>query len=95
MVNTGDPQGGKALHALVAGQNVLQGGVHGMAHVKLAGHVGGRHHDGERLLVRVNLSLEVAAFHPHIINLFFNRLRLVHLGKLFHFYILLKKMETP
>ena len=69
VVDAGQPQRGIALHPLVAGQDVLQRRVEGVAHVELARDVGGRHDDGERLLVGVDLPLEVSALHPQVIDL--------------------------
>ena len=90
MVNAGQPQCGVALHPLVAGQNILQSGVQGVAHMQLTSYIGGRHHDGKGLLVLVDLAFEVAALHPHVINLLFDRFRVIGLGELAHHIILLK-----
>ena len=48
--SAGDPESGIALHPLEADQNILEGAVHGVTHVELAGDIGGRHDDGEGLL---------------------------------------------
>ena len=84
MVGAGQPQSGVALHTLIAGQDILQGGVKGVAHMELASDVGRGHHDGEGLFVRVDLALEIAAFHPHIINFLFHRLWFIDFRKFFH-----------
>ena len=63
------PQRRIALHPLVADENVLHGGIHGVAHVKLSGHVGRRHDDGEGLFLRVALGVEIAAVAPELIEL--------------------------
>ena len=86
VVNAGQPQGGVSLHTLIAGQNVLKRGVKGVAHVELAGDIGRRHHDGEGLFIRIDLSLEVAALHPHIINFLFHSLWFIDFRKFFHFH---------
>ena len=68
MVGAGDPKGGVALHPLEAGQDVLQGAVQRVAHMELAGDVGGRHDDGERLLLGVLHALEAVMILPHLID---------------------------
>ena len=50
MIRAGQPESRISLHAVVAHQRVLQGIVHCVAHVKLAGNIGRRHHDGKGLL---------------------------------------------
>jgi hypothetical protein len=42
-----------------------------MAHVQLACHVGGRHNDSKRLLLRVPMPPETAVFFPFLIEPFF------------------------
>ena len=68
VVGAGHPQGGIALHPLEADQDVLEGAVHGVAHVELAGDVGGRHDDGEGAFVRVAVALKAAVLLPHLID---------------------------
>ena len=80
MVSAGEPQGGVALHALKARQDVLQRRVHCMAHVQLAGDVRRRHDDGKRLFVRVGLGLEAVVVHPHLIDAALDLLGLIDLG---------------
>ena len=79
MVNAGHPQGVVALHPLEPDQGILQGGVHGVTHVQLAGDVGWRHDDGEGLFALVGLGMEVAPILPHPIDSLFGLLRLVDL----------------
>ena len=79
----GQPQCLVALHPLKAGQDVLQGAVQGVAHVELAGDVGGRHDDGERLLLRVLHALEAVMILPHLIDAGLHLLGLIHLGEFF------------
>ena len=81
VIGAGDPQGGVALHPLKSGQNILQGAVHGMAHVELPGNVRGRHHNGKGLLLRVPMALKAAVFLPHLIDTGLNLLGLVGFGK--------------
>ena len=68
MVGAGDPQSGVALHPLEADEDVLEGGVHGVAHVELAGDVGRGHDDGEGLLVGVTVTAETAVRFPLFVN---------------------------
>ena len=92
MVNAGQPERGVALHTLIAGHDVLKRGVQSVTHMELTRDVGGRHDDGEGLFVGVYLTLEITALHPHIINLFFDRFRLVNLREFFHINIPLMKI---
>ena len=84
MVNTGKPHRGVALHTLIARQNILERCVQRVTHMELAGDVRGRHNDGEGLLALVYNALEITAFHPHIVNLFLDRFRVISLGEFFH-----------
>ena len=83
VVRAGHPQRLVALHPLVADQDVLEGGVHGVAHVELARDVGGRHDDAEGLLVRVGGGLEAARIHPGLVDLPLHLLGLVGLWQFF------------
>ena len=80
VVRTGQPQGLISLHPLEANKNILQRGIHGVAHVQLPRDVGGRHHDGKRLFVRVRLRTEAAAVHPHLVDPGLHLPGIVHLG---------------
>ena len=84
MIRAGHPQGGIALHALIAREDVLQRRVKRVPHVQLPGDVRGRHDDGKRLFVRVGFAGKVAATHPHVINLLLDLFGVVDLRKLFH-----------
>ena len=86
VVDAGQPQRGVALHTLIAGHNVLKRGVQRVSHMELAGDIGGRHDDGEGLLVGVYYALEIAALHPHVVDLLLNRFRFIHFRKFFHFF---------
>ena len=83
VVRTGKPQGAVALHALIAGQNVLQRRVQRVAHVELAGDVGRRHDDGIGLFVGIGFGLEAVAVQPHLVDLAFHLRRVVLLGQFF------------
>ena len=85
VVGAGQPQGGVALHALEADQNILQGAVHGVTHVQLTGNVGRGHDDGKGLLVRVTVTLEAAVLLPSLVDAGFHFLGFVNLGQFFHF----------
>ena len=80
MIRAGHPQGGIALHALIAREDVLQRRIERVAHVQLAGDVRGRHDDGKRLFVRVGLGLEAVVVHPHLIDAALDLLGLIDLG---------------
>ena len=84
VVGAGQPEGGVALHPLVADQGVLDGLVESVPQMELPRHVGRRDDDGERFLVRVSVGGEPAAVQPHLVDALFRGLRIVHLGKLFH-----------
>ena len=79
VVSAGQPQGGVALHPLGTDQNILHGVVHCVAHVELAGDIGGRHNDGVGLLVFVPLCVEVAVVLPHSVDGRFDLRRVVDL----------------
>src|SRR5699024_11120031 len=66
------PEGGVAVHALVPYEHVLDGLVEGMAEVELARDIRGRDNDGEGLLFRVALGVEVVAPQPHVVDLLFD-----------------------
>ena len=68
MVYAGQPQGGIALHSFKADQNILQGSVHGVAHMELARDVGRGHDDGKGFLFRVTAGMEIAVVGPEAIN---------------------------
>jgi len=64
VVGAGQPEGGIALHPLLADQDVLQGVVEGVPHVQLTGDVRRRDHDGVGFFRRVGLGREIALFLP-------------------------------
>ena len=84
VIRAGHPQGGIALHTLIAREDVLQRRIERVAHVQLAGDVRGRHDDGKRLFVRIGFAGKIAAAHPHVINLLLDLFGVVDLRKLFH-----------
>ena len=83
MIRTGQPQGLVALHTLKADQNILQRGVHGMAHVQLACHIGRRHDNGEGLLIGIHFCLKAVVIHPHFVDSRFHIARIVHFRQFF------------
>ena len=80
VVSAGDPQGGVALHPLKADQDVLEGAVHGVAHVELAGDIGGRHDDGVGLLLGVPDAGEALVLLPLGVDAAFHLAGVVDLG---------------
>ena len=89
MVNSREPKRRIALHALVTREDVLQGRVNGVAEMQLARDVGGRHHDAERLLLRVDLGAEIISVHPEVIDLFLDLFGVIHFRKFLHTELLL------
>ena len=87
MVGAGHPQGGVALHPLVAGQNVLPGFVHSVAHVQLAGDVRRRHYNGKRLFAAVDLGMEIPLVAPVLVDAVLGALRGVLFGEFFRHVI--------
>ena len=76
VVRARQPQGRVALHAMVANGRVLQGAVHGVTHVQLAGDVGRRHHNGKGFLARHPMRRKSPARLPCLINVVLNGLRI-------------------
>ena len=83
VVGAGQPQGGIALHPLEPSEDVLQRGVQGVAHVELARHVGGRHHDGKRLLLGIRIAVEAVVVLPHLVDAGLHLLGFIHLRQFF------------
>ena len=83
MVGSGKPKGFVALHTLHTDDNVLNGFVHGVTHVKLTGDVWRGNDYGERLFIRVYLCVEVTAVKPKFINAAFNLRGIVGFIKFF------------
>ena len=84
VVRAGQPEGGVTLHAVIADGRILQEAVHRVAHMQLAGDVGRGHDDGEGLFAFHPVRHKRAALLPHLVELIFNGLGVVHL---FHFKI--------
>ena len=68
VVGAGQPQRLESAHTLEAGDDVLDGMIEGVTHVQLSRDVGRGHHDRERLLLVVGMSLEVLALHPEVVD---------------------------
>ena len=83
MVSAGQPQGGIALHAVVADGRILQRAVQGVAHVQLTGDVRRGHHDGEGLLAFHAVGHKRASLFPSLIKFAFQCLGI---KILFHFH---------
>jgi len=81
MVRARHPEGVVALHASIAGHDVLQGVVQGVPHVEHPRHVGGRDDDAEGRPVARVLRMEIPVFQPVLVPLRLHILRLVGLGQ--------------
>ncbi len=81
MVGTGQPQGVRAAHAVIARQAVHDGLVEGVTHVQRAGDVGRRQLDGEVLAPGFERRLGIAALFPFRPPVRFDGLRLEALGQ--------------
>ena len=92
MVGAGHPQGGVALHPLVAGQDVLPGFVHSVAHVQLAGNVRRRHDDGKRFFAAVDLGMEIPLVAPVLVDAVLGALRGILFGEFFRHIVTSWKM---
>ena len=77
VIGSGKPKGFVALHTLHTDNNVLNGFIHGVTHMKLAGDVWRGNDYGERLFIRVYLCVEVTAVKPKLINAAFHLRRVV------------------
>ena len=82
-IGAGYPQSGVTLHALVAGQDVLPGLIHGVAHVQLAGNVRRRHHDGKGFFAAVDLGMEVTLVAPVLVDAVLSALGRILFGEFF------------
>ena len=90
VISARNPECGVALHPLKAGQDVLEGAVHGVTHVELPRYIGGRHDNGKGLFRGIRVSVKAAALLPHRIDALFHLLRFIHLWQFFvHLGILL------
>ena len=83
VVGAGHPQSSVTLHALVAGQDVLPGLIHGVAHVQLAGNVRRRHHDSKGLFAAVDLGMEVTLVAPVLVDAVLSALGRILFGEFF------------
>ena len=81
VISAGEIQRGIALHPLIADEHILYGIVHGVANVELAGDVGGRHDNGEGLLLGVAHAPEAAVFLPGPVDAALHLLGLIDLGQ--------------
>ena len=86
MVGAEDPARGIAAHAHVAHEGILDGIVHGMAHMQNAGHVGRRDDDGA--VADALGALVGSGVHPTVDKLGLEDLGVVGLGHLFHAMLL-------
>ena len=79
VVHAGNPQGAVTLHSLEPNQGILQGGIHGVTHVQLAGDIGGRHNDGKGIGPFLLRGTEIPVILPHFIDFCFHLLGFVNL----------------
>ena len=82
VVGAGEPECAEAAHALVADENVLQGVIQGVTHVKLTRDVGRGHDNSEGLFGFVGRGGEVTLFAPIFIDSFLKLAGGVGLGEL-------------
>ena len=82
VVQAHDPPGRDALHAVVADEGVLNGVVHGMAHVQHAGHIGGRNHYGA--VAHTLVALVASTVDPGFHELRLDSLRVIVFGQVTH-----------
>jgi hypothetical protein len=87
MVSPGKPKSFIAFHAMVADNNILDGFVQCVAHVKRAGYVGGRDYNSKRFAVRANLRLKILVFFPNFVPLLLYCSRVVGFRNGFHWRI--------
>ena len=83
VIRSRKPKGRIPLHAVIADRCILKDTVHGVPHMQLAGNVGRRHNDGERLFPFDSVRRKSSGFFPVLINLSFDRLRIetgFHIG---------------
>ena len=91
MVRSRQPKSAVALHPLEADDDILQGHVKGVAHMKLPGDVGRRHDDGVWSLVRIAFGAEIPGLHPVRIDPGFHLFGIVLFCQFFHFLFSLSK----
>ena len=84
MIAAGNPQGIQAVHAGMAGQQVLQGVVQRVADVKAAGDIGRRDDDGKRRLGRGGVAGKIAALFPQLVPALFHFFGIVLGRKFWH-----------
>ena len=82
MVRTKDPTRGKPAHAVEADEGVLDGVIHGMAHMQLACDV--RRRDGHRAIADAGAATVVVAFKPLVQHALLNGGGIVGFRHFFH-----------
>lgn len=68
MVSAGKPKRLKALHALIANEDILKRFVKGMSHMELPCDVGRWNNDCKGLFLGIRLGMKVIAFNPAFVN---------------------------
>ena len=89
MVRSRDPEDVSAFHLIVAPEDVLEGGVQGMAHMQRPGHVRRRNDHGKRWGGVVHLSFKQPFFDPFGVEFRLDLLGFVSLGNLKFFHYVL------
>src|ERR1041384_630680 len=93
VVSAGEPKDFFAIHPRLAGEDVLNGVVQDMPHVKHAGDVWWGNYDRVSRLGRCGIGGETVLVEPELVPLFLDCLRLVCLGNFGHLTSLLA--DTP
>jgi hypothetical protein len=83
MVGSGLPQHIVPLHSLEPAQDILEGIVEGMAHVKGTRHIGRRDDDTEWFPAGLGFCSEQPVIFPVLVPLLFDFFRLITLGHVF------------
>lgn len=81
VIRTRHPEGVVALHPMIAGEQILQGVVQGMADMEYAGHIGRRNHNGKGILTLCHFCAKGLVFQPVLIPALFNLLKLICFGQ--------------
>ena len=71
MIHARQPQHVMALHTLVAGNNILQGGIPCMSQVQLSGYIGWRYYDAEGVLALISCC-KIAVIDPAFVVVHLN-----------------------
>ena len=84
VIGTGQPQGVRAAHAVIAGQRIHDGLIKRMAHMQRAGDIGRRQLDAKRFGAGFKTSIEITAGFPVRIPVGFDGLGIKAFGEFGH-----------